>query len=314
MSTARVGIIGGAGFIGSYCTRLFVEKAHRVKVGVTDKAKKSKYEHLFTLAPGGNLDVAQVNVLQKDTLAAFITGCQYLVHAGTPFQLDVANPQEDLFNPTVQGTKNLLDAILEAGTVERVVFVSSVSSYNTNFPFPPDGKNPQDLITEQATPYYSEASNPYAQAKFKAHQVVEQFLKEHQDITFDIVTLSPASVVGKQLSGRNDSTTAGFQHLVKNGSAPNAYFEMLYAANPYLALIAVEDVASSIYAATTRKGNHGANFLLSSESYRISDMQLLLNGKEAVDEPIKVYANDLAEERLDLKIQPMEAVLKRIYR
>lgn len=69
----------------------------------------------------------------------------------------------------------------------------------------------------------------------------------------------------------------------------------------------------SAFAATTRPGNHGLNLLLSSESYRISDMQRLLNGQPAVKPPLQVYASDLAEERLGVTMQPVAAVLQSIY-
>ena len=39
----KVGIIGGAGFIGSYNTKKFLEEGYQVKVSATDISKKEKY-------------------------------------------------------------------------------------------------------------------------------------------------------------------------------------------------------------------------------------------------------------------------------
>jgi dihydroflavonol-4-reductase len=41
-----IGIIGGAGFIGSYNTQKFLNEGYKVKVSTTDISNKSKYEHL----------------------------------------------------------------------------------------------------------------------------------------------------------------------------------------------------------------------------------------------------------------------------
>ncbi len=40
-----VGIIGGAGFIGSYNTKKFLENGYHVKVSATDLSNKDKYAH-----------------------------------------------------------------------------------------------------------------------------------------------------------------------------------------------------------------------------------------------------------------------------
>jgi dihydroflavonol-4-reductase len=39
----KVGIIGGAGFIGSYNTKKFLAEGYQVKVSATDISKKEKY-------------------------------------------------------------------------------------------------------------------------------------------------------------------------------------------------------------------------------------------------------------------------------
>ncbi|MEP7081214.1 MAG: NAD-dependent epimerase/dehydratase family protein, partial [Ginsengibacter sp.] len=106
-----VGIIGGSGFIGSYITKIFLEENYKVRVSSTDINNKGKYEHLETLNNAHNLEVCALDVCNVNMLEKFVTGCNILVHAGTPFKLDVKDPQKELFDPTVQGTRNFLDVI-----------------------------------------------------------------------------------------------------------------------------------------------------------------------------------------------------------
>ncbi len=106
-----VGIIGGSGFIGSYITKIFLEENYKVKVSSTDINNKSKYEHLLTLTNAENLEILPLDVRDKSALENFVKGCDIIVHGGTPFQLDVKDPQKELLDPTVTGTRNFLEVI-----------------------------------------------------------------------------------------------------------------------------------------------------------------------------------------------------------
>ena len=54
---------------------------------------------------------------------------------------------------------------------------------------------------------------------------------------------------------------------------------MLYDNDAYFAIVDVVDVADAIYKAALTDNIHGKNYLLSSESYRVSDVTLMLNNQ-----------------------------------
>jgi len=222
-----VGIIGGAGFIGSYVTQQFLENGYRVKVSATDISNKEKYAHLSALKNAENMELVPLDVQDLAQLQAFAAGCDLLVHGGTPFQLDVEDPQRDLFDPTIKGTENFLRVVSETPTVKKVVFIASVAAMNTNFPQLPAGKAEGDTINEEDPFYFSEENHPYAQAKFLANRVVDQFIADHPDPGFEITTVSPVGVMGMAMSKREDSTSMGLQFLFKNKIAPNPFIQML---------------------------------------------------------------------------------------
>lgn len=64
----KAGIIGGSGFIGSYVTKMFLDNGYSVKVSSTDTSKKEKYQHLMDLAAGEKLEIAGLNVEEKEAL------------------------------------------------------------------------------------------------------------------------------------------------------------------------------------------------------------------------------------------------------
>ena len=304
-----VGIIGGAGFIGSYVTKQFLENGYRVKVSATDISNQEKYAHLSALKNAENMELAPLDVQHLDQLKAFTAGCDILVHSGTPFQLEVGDPQRDLLDPTIKGTENFLRVVSETPSVKKVVFVASVAAHNTDFPMPAPGFAPAHVYTEKDKPYCSQESHPYCQAKYYADQAVRKFTQENPAPGFDIVTVSPVGVMGNQLSGRADSTSMGVQFLFKNKIAPNPFIQTFYDLDVNWALVDVADVAESVYKAAILPNLHGKHYLITSESYRVSDISLMLNGKEPAGQPTTVYSNALATQDLGIHFKPAKLPL-----
>ncbi len=304
-----IGIIGGAGFIGSYNTQKFLNEGYKVRVSTTDIANKSKYEHLQSLNNAKNLEIVQLDVENKTELSSFLKGCQIVIHGGTPFQLDVKDPKAELFDPTIKGTENFLEAIQQTEGIEKVVFISSVAAFNTNFPMLPEGKTATDQISESDKPFYSEESHPYAQAKFLANKTVDKFIVENPNLGFEIVSVSPVGVMGKSLSNREDSTSTGLQFLFKNKIAPNPFIKMFYDNDIDFAIVDVADVAEGIYKTATTQGIHGKNYLLSGESYRVSDVTLMLNLQKPIGNSSIVYSSELAKQDLGITFKPVELTL-----
>lgn len=101
----------------------------------------------------------------------------------------------------------------------------------------------------------------------------------------------------------------GMQYLFKNKIAPNPFVEMMFENNIEFAIVSVADVAEGIFRAATTTGLHGKNYLLTSESYKISDMTLMLNGESPVDVPRTVYSNAAATQDLGMQFQPAHVPL-----
>jgi len=304
-----VGIIGGSGFIGSYTTKKFLEEGYTVKVSVTDIKKSEKYQHLFSLENSDNLNISGLKVEDLEVLKDFVSDCEIVIHGGTPFQLDVNDPQKELFDPTIKGTENFLEAIKVAPLIQKVVFIASVAAYNTNFPLPAYGKTATDTYDETDKKYISVESHPYAQAKFMANQTVENFITKNPNLSFEITSVSPVGVMGKSLSNREDSTSTGLQFLFKNKIAPNPFVQMLYDTNAEMALVDVADVAEAVFKAATTSELHGKNYLLSSESYPVSDISLMLNHQDPKNSANVIYQNTLAMKDLGMKFRPVQETL-----
>ena len=306
----KIGIIGGSGFIGSYITKYFLEEGYHVKVSATDIFNEEKYKHLWKFENADKLQIQQLNVANKEEFQEFVSDCSIIIHGGTPFLLDFKDPQSELFDPTIKGTENILEIINKTSSVTKVVFIASVAAYNTNFPMPAGGKSPNDTFNENDTPYISEESHPYAQAKFIANQTVLKFINENPKAHFEITSVSPVAVMGKSLSKREDSTSTGLQFLFKNKMAPNPFVQMLYDTDAEFAIVDVKDVANGIFKAATISGLHGKNYLLSSETYPVSDISLMLNNENPKNKARVIYQNQLAEQELGIPFRAVAETLK----
>ena len=295
-----VGIIGGSGFIGGHTTKRFLEENFKVKVSSTDIANKSKYGHLLDLKNAENLEIVPLDLRKIETIGTFAEGCNIIVHSGTPFQLDVQDPQSELFEPTVKGTENFLAVVKNIAGLEKVIFVASVAAWNTSFPLSPEGYESNHIFSEKDTPYHNENDHPYCQAKYFADQSVRKFTRENSDLDFEIVTVSPVMVMGKALSDRQDSTSVGMQHLIKNKIAPNPFIEMLFAMDAEFSMVDVRDVAEAVFQAAVKTNLHGKNYLLANESYKVSDIALILNGPPPISEAAFTYSNELAKKDLEM--------------
>ncbi len=305
----KVGIIGGSGFIGSYITKQFLKNGFEVKVSATDITRENKYRHLMEFENAENLYISELNVENKAALRDFVNDCDIVVHSGTPFQLNFKDAQKELLDPTIKGTENFLQIINETPGIEKVVFIASVAAWNTDFPMPAGGKSFTDTFDENDKRFISEHSHPYCHAKFIANETVEQFIKSHPDLPFEITTVSPVSVMGKSLSSREDATSTGIQFLFKNKIAPDDFIKKLYDNDVPFALVDVSDVAHATYQAATTKGLHGKDYLITSETYKVSDIHEMLNQREPKNKAQVIYKNDLAEDDLKMKFRPVKETL-----
>lgn len=305
----KVGIIGGSGFIGSFVTQQFLFHGYETIVSVMDITRKDKYQHLNTFKNSENLRISELDVRDKEALQSFVSDCEIVIHGGTPFILDVQDPQSQLFDPTIKGTENFLEVLSESPSIKKVVFIASVAGWNTNFPMPVGNKSFKDTFDESHTRYTSSDSHPYAQAKFIANQTVEKYIKDNPNLPFEITTVSPVMVMGKALSAREDSTSGGLQFLIKNKMAPDDFIQSLYDNDVPFAIVDVADVAHAIFLAATIKGLHGKDYLLSSETYKVSDIHRMLNHKDPKGKPMVIYKNDLAKRDLKVTFRPAKETL-----
>ncbi|NTW83505.1 MAG: SDR family oxidoreductase [Chlorobiaceae bacterium] len=184
-------VTGASGFIAAHIVRELLSRGYKVKGTV----RKNPWEYPFLLnLPGAHerLKLEKADLLEKGAFDKVISGCEYVLHTASPFEINVTDPQTDLVDPAVNGTENVLESCLKAGSVRRVVLTSSIAAIT-------DEPENSKVYTEKDWNTMSSLDrNPYYYSKTLAERAAWDFIM-HKKPGFDLVAINPPLVIGPSL-------------------------------------------------------------------------------------------------------------------
>lgn len=191
-------VTGATGFIASHLIRELLDRGYRVRGTVRDLSKPEKVAHLRALEGSERLELVEADLTRPGSFHEPARGCEGVFHTASPYALSVKDPQRDLVDPAVAGTRTVLEAAKAAGTVTRVVLTSSMAAITDE----PDGGR---LLSEDDWNTKSTLTrNPYYLSKALAEREAWRFVEEKPG--FDLVVINPFMTIGPSLSpGLNTS-------------------------------------------------------------------------------------------------------------
>ncbi len=200
-------VTGGTGYIASWIVKDLLEAGHEVRITVRQKNKVEKYQHLLDIESNseGSLSIYEADLMAEGSFDEAIKGAEVVMHTASPFHLDDKDdPQKNLVDPAVNGTKYVLSAANKSGSVKRVVLTSSLAAiYGDNIDMTNLG------ISAYNETYWNTSSsishNAYSYSKTQAEKAAWA-MAEVQD-EWDLVTIHPGFVLGPSLTKRVDSTS-----------------------------------------------------------------------------------------------------------
>ena len=84
---------------------------------------------LLPLLCAGSLELVEADLLTEGAFDAAFSGCSYIFHCASPFFIEAGDPQAELVDPAVRGTRNVMAAAAKnRATVRRVVLTSSCAA------------------------------------------------------------------------------------------------------------------------------------------------------------------------------------------
>ncbi|QCD77702.1 tetraketide alpha-pyrone reductase 2-like [Vigna unguiculata] len=212
-------VTGGTGFIASHLIKTLLEKGHTVRTTVRNPGDKEKVGFLTELNGGKErLKILKADLLVEGSFEEAVTGVDGVFHTASPVLVPYDdNVKENLIDPCVKGTLNVLNSCLKAN-VKRFVLTSSCSSIRYRHDVQQLGPLNESHWTDLE---YCERYNLwYAYAKTIAEREVWRIAKEND---IDVVVVNPSFVVGPLLSPQPTSTLLLILSIVKGikGEYPN---------------------------------------------------------------------------------------------
>jgi nucleoside-diphosphate-sugar epimerase/putative sterol carrier protein len=231
----RVAVTGSSGQLGTQVLRRLLD----------DRAVESIVA--LDLRPprllGRKLRAVQADVRDAE-IGKHLQGCDAAVHLA--FIVAQQTPRGFVDSVNVGGSKNVFEAAAAAG-IRTIVYTSSVAAYGVV-------KGHPDPIVEE-TPRKLQDGFPYAAAKFRVEEYLDEFEVRHPDLA--VARLRPSILIGP-----------GMEHplgaALKRGYLPDF-------GAPSLPLVWNEDVADAIVLALRRRAR-GAFILSADEQLAAADL------------------------------------------
>src|SRR5205814_10713359 len=110
-------VTGANGHLGNNLCRQLVARGERVRAMIRPSADPAPLAGL-------DVDIVRGDILDAGTTAAAVAGCGRVYHAAAGFLMWSRDPERDIVRPSVEGTRNVLEAAARAG-VEKALYTST---------------------------------------------------------------------------------------------------------------------------------------------------------------------------------------------
>lgn len=259
--SATVLITGATGFIASHTIAALLEAGYEV-IGTVRRPDDSESTAHLRALPGATerLSLVGADLATPGAFDACAARADYVLHMASPFQMTVADPQRNLLEPAVHGTRNLLAACAAAPRVRRVVLTSSMAAIT-------DEPEASRVLSEADWNEKSSLSrNPYYYSKAEAERTAWQFV-ERTKPGFDLVAINPFIVIGPAMTAQVSESNKLLVDLM-NGVYP-AIMALTWG------FVDVRDVAAAHVRAMTAIGASG-RYLCAAETLSMREVVALL--------------------------------------
>lgn len=271
-------ITGATGYLGHHITRRFLEAGCKVHAPIRtpDDTEKTKYLDAIADKSTGSIRYFKADLLDPGSYEAAMEGCELVIHSASPFLRETKNPQQDLIEPAVNGTENIMKSVINASSVKRVVLTSSCAAIYS------DSKDvaerPNGVITEEHWNTESTIKhNPYSLSKTLAEKKAWELTGGHD--RFDLVVINPSLIIGPGINPQATSETFKILKQYGDGSLK------MGAADLELGCVDVSDVAEAHYLAAftpEAKGRH----ICSAEEVSFLGLADMLRPKYGAEYPL----------------------------
>ena len=165
---SKILVTGGAGYIGSFMTRLLLDRGHEVVVlDNLERGYKDTVDPRAKFVQGDIKNFASVEALFDDeTIEA-------VMHFAAYISVEESEKRsEAYYQNNVVGSQNLFEAAINIGKVRSFIFSSSAAVYG----------NPQKIPIPENHP--KNPTSEYGKNKLAMEEILESIRKENPEVSF----------------------------------------------------------------------------------------------------------------------------------
>jgi len=284
-TSAPVLVTGATGYVAGVLIQQLLEAGVTVHAAVRDPTQTERLQYLVNLADNktnknGSIRFFAGDLLKEGSYADAMKGCRVVFHTASPFVMGAQDPQTDLIEPAVQGTRNVLRTCNATPSVQRVVLTSSCAAMYTDAvevgPTAPAVLS-EDVWNRTATLDYQ----PYSLSKTLAEQAAWVMAGSQRQWT--LVTMNPSMILGPGVKYHPSSESFALLRRLP---------ELASTGCPRMALpvVDVRDVARAHVVAAYRETVQGGRHVLCGHSTNLYDMGQLLHPQFGADYPLPARA------------------------
>jgi dihydroflavonol-4-reductase len=247
-------VTGANGHVGNNLCRQLVARGERVRGMIRASADP---------APLAGLDVEVVrgDIMDAASTARAVDGCGRVYHTAAGFLMWSRDPERDIIRPSVEGTRNVMEAAARAG-VEKLVYTSSSGTIGH------DGSAARPLDESHSN---TEPHTHYLRGKIAAEEAAFAIARR---TGLAMTSIHPGLILGPRFWKPSESVAQIVQFV--NQGAP-VYFDGGFS------MVDVDDVARGAILAMD-KGRSGERYILAGENVTVKqlfDLMAELTGVKA---------------------------------
>ena len=198
-------VTGASGYVAGVLIQQLLEYGVTVHATVRDATNREKVAYLQTLADQspGRIQFFSADLTQPGSFGDAMKGCSIVFHTASPFTFNnITDPIQQLMEPAVNGTKNVLEQVAKTPSVDKVIVTSSIaamvadaSETSRDHPLTEDVWNRTASLTYQ----------PYALSKTMAE--LAAWTMAGSQTQYKLITINPGFVMGPGVKYHADSAS-----------------------------------------------------------------------------------------------------------
>lgn len=259
---STVAVTGANGYIGSHVVSVLLQDGYKVVPVVRNPSDPNKTNHLIKLAegkPGTLLPARNGDLLKVGSFDDAFKGVDAVIHTAAIVQMFAKKDGvKEIIDPSLKGTRNVLDAVNKNNTIKRIIHTSSVAAVQRY------DKPTSYVFTEKDEATWSTVENGdfYGVAKLGAEQMVTN---ECKGKNYDAAIINPGLGIGPSLCKEHTKASAVFVRQMLFGNRQ---------ADAYVTVVDVRDIARAHVTALAKEEASGERFIVANDTspMRLSDL------------------------------------------